>query len=307
MLDIIGISTDIIDTLFLQSKAFFNSSSEIRNSVRRKPDNSRGYSDYELTKQLLDAKELFDVGPELYTNLSDAAIENQLLDGENFWPSSQYLPNFRSSVESFFNATTKLSSLLMRAVLTNLQCADEANQIMESFNQHTSFLRLNYYPIIDSCVPNSETGGEGNNCREPRSFGVSRHTDSGMLTLLVQHEQSGLEVYSGSKEDRHDGEWVPVDPVPGGITINAGDMLQVWSNDLYKAAEHRVRASRERVRYSAPFFYNPTYDTLVSPLPCASRAKYSAIRWGDFRSRRFAGDYADLGKEIQIEDFRLLS
>eukprot|EP00597_Dinobryon_sp_UTEXLB2267_P011841 CAMPEP_0170131006 /NCGR_PEP_ID=MMETSP0020_2-20130122/22960_1 /TAXON_ID=98059 /ORGANISM="Dinobryon sp., Strain UTEXLB2267" /LENGTH=135 /DNA_ID=CAMNT_0010365937 /DNA_START=436 /DNA_END=841 /DNA_ORIENTATION=+ len=93
-------------------------------------------------------------------------------------------------------------------------------------------------------------------------------TDSGVLTVLMQGEQDGLEVYSGSKEDRNDGHWVPVPPVPGGLTINTGDMLQVWSNDLYQAAEHRVRASRDRVRYSAPFFYNPSYDTLVTPLTC---------------------------------------
>lgn len=35
------------------------------------------------------------------------------------------------------------------------------------------------------------------------------------------------QVYSGSKEDAGDGVWVPVTPVPGSLTINTGDMLQV--------------------------------------------------------------------------------
>jgi len=101
-------------------------------------------------------------------------------------------------------------------------------------------------------------------------------------------------------------------------------ICQVWSNDLYNAAEHRVRASRDKVRYSAPFFYNPSYDTLVSPLTCynhhptavnsedeevdnqSNRPHYSSIRWGDFRASRFAGDYADVGKDIQIEDFKIV-
>ncbi len=34
-------------------------------------------------------------------------------------------------------------------------------------------------------------------------------------------------MYSGTKEDNHDGEWVPVIPVPGALTINTGDMMQV--------------------------------------------------------------------------------
>lgn len=40
------------------------------------------------------------------------------------------------------------------------------------------------------------------------------------------------QVYSGSKEDAGDGEWVPVIPAPGALTINTGDMMQVriWSD-----------------------------------------------------------------------------
>ena len=87
---------------------------------------------------------------------------------------------------------------------------------------------------------------------------------------------------------------------------------------MFKAAEHRVRASQRAVRYSSPFFYNPAYDTIVQPLLCeegntgadadlTKKAKYAPIRWGDFRSKRFLGDYADIGKEIQIEDFKINS
>ena len=37
---------------------------------------------------------------------------------------------------------------------------------------------------------------------------------------------------------------------------------------MLKAPEHRVRPTMEahRARYSAPFFYNPNYDTMVTPL-----------------------------------------
>jgi len=52
-----------------------------------------------------------------------------------------------------------------------------------------------------------------------------------MLTLLLQDHVSALEVYSGTKEDKMDGIWVPVDPVAGAITVNVGDMMQIVSND----------------------------------------------------------------------------
>ena len=49
--------------------------------------------------------------------------------------------------------------------------------------------------------------------------------------------------------------------------------MQVWFNGLYKAPLHRVLADRERVRYSAPFFYNPSYQTMVTPVKSAGVAK----------------------------------
>ena len=35
------------------------------------------------------------------------------------------------------------------------------------------------------------------------------------------------------------------------------------------------------------------------------RVRYGPIQWGDFRLQRFLGDFADRGKEVQIEDYLL--
>jgi hypothetical protein len=109
----------------------------------------------------------------------------------------------------------------------------------------------------------------------------------------------------------------------------------VWTNGLYAAPEHRVRRSTTQERFSAPFFYNPSYDTHVQPMPLKRAAyeavlkssgtasaeagevpevseaglmlrmqpRYESISWGYFRRQRFLGDFADHGKDIQIEDF----
>ena len=77
---------------------------------------------------------------------------------------------------------------------------------------------------------------------------------------------------------------------------------------MYKAPEHRVRASVENERFSAPFFYNPNYDAVISPILSHKKhndvVKYDPILYGYFRQQRFKGDFADTGKEIQIENFR---
>ena len=66
-------------------------------------------------------------------------------------------------------------------------------------------------------------------------------------------------------------------------------------------------ASRERDRYSLPFFFNPAADCEVAPLPelvAANDApRYRAIRWREFRARRTDGDYADYGPEVQIAHY----
>jgi isopenicillin N synthase-like dioxygenase len=70
-----------------------------------------------------------------------------------------------------------------------------------------------------------------------------------------------------------------------------------------------VIANAARVRHSAPFFWNPAYDTVCAPLPALLRggepARYRPVSWAHFRDQRSAGDYADYGAEIQIADFRI--
>jgi isopenicillin N synthase-like dioxygenase len=160
--------------------------------------------------------------------------------------------------------------------------------LAERFGQpHSSFLRLNYYPL----------------CSDPQDhLGISHHTDAGALTVLLTDAQPGLQFL-------HQGVWHTVEPVAGALTVNIGDIVQVWSNDRYAAPLHRVLASSTSRRYSAPFFYNPSYDTDYAPLDGVVSAeappRYRPINWGEFRAGRAAGDYADAGEEIQISHFRL--
>ena len=98
-------------------------------------------------------------------------------------------------------------------------------------------------------------------------------------------------------------------PIDGAFVINTGDMMQVWSNDEYRAPIHRVLAMEHRDRFSVPFFFNPRADARVEPLPTVISserpARYRSIDWADFRTRRTDGDYADYGTEVQIAQFRI--
>ena len=157
---------------------------------------------------------------------------------------------------------------------------------------HTSFLRLNFYP-------KSAPDNAGDATQRP--FGVGEHTDAGALTILLQDEQPGLEV-------QHEGGWHRVEPRRDALVVNIGDIVQVWSNDQYKAAPHRVLTNPVHERYSIPFFLNPSYETTYEPLPTTVTpdrpAAYRRISWREFRGLRAAGDFADVGEEVQIYHYR---
>lgn len=191
----------------------------------------------------------------------------------------------------YFSECETLSSKLMEAVCLGL--GSPTGGLTKYFQPvHTSFLRLNYYPVADP-LGDEHSGGA--------DLGVHHHTDAGALTLLLQDDVKGLQVY-------RDGAWYGVMPLKDAFVVNIGDMIQVWSNDLYRAPVHRVSAMDRADRYSLPFFFNPAYDTVVAPLEATvndSRpANYRAISWGEFRRRRADGDYADSGAEVQISDYK---
>ena len=156
-------------------------------------------------------------------------------------------------------------------------------------------MRLNYYPVTDPLAATRTSQ------QTIADLGVHHHTDAGALTVLLQDDVGGLQVY-------RDGYWHDIPPVPGAFVINTGDMMQVWSNDIYKAAIHRGLAMESRNRYSIPFFYNPSATAKVSPLSTViseERPKrYNTITWSEFRGKRTDGDYADYGAEVQISQFR---
>jgi len=117
---------------------------------------------------------------------------------------------------------------------------------------------------------------------EDKEVGIScgEHTDYGCLTILNQDStRCALQVL------RKDGEWVYANPIPGAFVVNIGDMIETWTNGLYKATLHRVINTMKNYRVSVPFFFEPNFDATVAPLPsCCSPdnpPKYPSVMYGD--------------------------
>jgi len=281
-----GINDAIFTTLQQQSDLFFDQSTEVKHRLLRSAENVWGFYDQELTKNKLDWKQVFDVGIPPKTGINP--------DGVPQWPEN--LPDFETALCNYMRATENCSFRILEYIMLSLDLtADHVSHHFKPY--HSSFLRLNHYPVCENPGA-ADAPDEGNG-----PYGIGRHSDSGALTVLYQGDIAGLQIL-------HEGRWITVEPIPNALVINIGDMVQVWTNDKYHAVVHRVAANTAKARFSAPYFFNPSYQTDYAPLPelCAPHGPlYSSINWGHFREQRAGGDYADYGTEIQIAHYKTRS
>uniref|UniRef100_A0A0E0LG39 gibberellin 2beta-dioxygenase n=1 Tax=Oryza punctata TaxID=4537 RepID=A0A0E0LG39_ORYPU len=183
----------------------------------------------------------------------------------------------RAVIEEVSTAMYELAQKLA-AVLTRGLGGGEAMMTREE----TCFLRLNRYPP----------------CAMGGAFGLCPHTDSDFLTILHQQDTiGGFQLLKG-------GRWVAVKPNPSTLIVNVGDLLQAWSNDMYKSVEHRVMANATLERFSMAFFLCPSYDTLIPSheCECDDHGKYRSFTFGEYR-RQIMEDVRSTGRKIGLHRF----
>ncbi|EOD48392.1 putative gibberellin 2-oxidase protein [Neofusicoccum parvum] len=163
--------------------------------------------------ELEDAKEHLDVGP-----LEDKEYPNR-------WPSEEALPGFRAWIETYFNKGREISLELMEAL--EIATDSPKGYFTDRFETDASELRLNHYPSIS--VSKLEAG----NTRR-----IWPHTDFGVLTLLIQDNNGGLEIHDKTKPGT---VFVPAKKTSDTeFIINIGDTLERWTNGVLKASLHQV-------------------------------------------------------------------
>jgi len=275
-----GVEAATLQRVLAAARRFFAQPDAVKQAIARSEQNPWGFFDRELTKNTRDWKQVFDYGP-----ADGGALRPQ-------WPAA--VPGFEQAVRDYYTACERLARRLIGAIAINLGVSPEWLQRCFGAAQ-SSFVRLNYYPACPAAAAPA-----GIELPTAGFLGVNHHTDAGALTLLLQDRVPGLEVFRA-------GRWHLVAPRDDALVVNIGDTVQVWSNDRYLAALHRALVNGERDRYSAPFFFSPSYATSYAPLPTTvdgqRPARYRPINWGEFRALRAAGDYADRGEEVQLEHY----
>ena len=125
----------------------------------------------------------------------------------------------------------------------------------------------------------------------PGEKGAGEHTDFGTLTLLLQDDLGGLQVW-----DEAIG-WVHAPPIPGTFVVNLGDMMARWTNETYRSTLHRVVNASGQERYSVPFFYLGHPDHPVDCIPTCKEpgedAKYPPTTVVSHYQEMYAATYGD--------------
>lgn len=92
-----------------------------------------------------------------------------------------------------------------------------------------------------------------------RNVGIAAHTDFECITLIYQ-SAPGLELMGPSDQ------WLDAPSHDGRIVVLLDDMLERWTNGIFKATGHRVRNTAEQ-RFSIVLFFAANDGINISPAP----------------------------------------
>jgi isopenicillin N synthase-like dioxygenase len=220
----------------------------------RRIGRQRGYTPFGKEKakgtESADLKEFWHVGPELSPDVS--SFDRIPV---NIWPTE--IPAFKTHSMSLWHSLHACGQSILRSIALYLGAPEETFDEMTQGGN--TVLRMIRYPEPDGL-------GDGE--------WAAAHEDINLITLLVEASAPGLQL------QRRDGTWLEIQPIPGQLILDTGDMMQRLTNGLMPATTHRVLASGEScgVRYSLPFFIHPHPDVSLAPLPSCLKEGDSA-RW----------------------------
>eukprot|EP01083_Nonionella_stella_P019682 54652_1 len=257
----------LLPRVFEQSQAFFDLPLDVKQKISD-PVMNRGYTGMEeetldpvrQNRGRGDTKEGYYIGD--HVPVTDSRYNPAKLSGPNIWPeidieigggktkiksSSFDSREWRSCMMAYHKEMKHISFQLVQLIAMALDLPQ--NHFDQHFQEPMALLRLLHYTNEKSDT------NEG-------IYSCGAHSDYGMVTLLATDDTPGLQIYYNE-----DLGWVDVPPPPlGTFVVNLGDMMERWTNGKVKSTMHRVLSSGGKDRYSIPFFYDPSFDTLVVPL-----------------------------------------
>ncbi len=272
-----GIDQKLIDDTFALGPEFFGLPLDEKMQVHvSKSSNHSGYTpllgeNTDVTGKG-DLHEAYDIAAET-TDLVEAASGEKTVYGTNIWPERP--SHFRAQMRGYQTAMLKLSAKLFQAFALAL---DLPETYFDAMTDHpTNMMRLVYYPPQNGVI-------------DEKQIGIGAHSDYECFTILAQQADiSALQALNSA------GEWISAPPIPGTFTVNIGDQMARWTNDVFASTIHRVINRTGRARQSIPFFCGSNAETVLTPIPsCVTKtnpAKYPPVTAGAYVLSRLQATY----------------
>lgn len=193
---------------------------------------------------------------------------------------------FKTTMTEFYLQCREINRLVMSAIAIGMGLGEHFFDDFVKVGDNN--LRLLHYPPVKKEVFEKNNG----------QVRAGAHSDFGSITLLFQDTRGGLQVQT------LDGGWLDVTPIEGTVIVNAGDLLERWSNDAIKSTKHRVVEPPVReegvdeypARYSIAYFCSPDYDKWIEALPGTwenekNGKKYEGVNSGEYLVQRLSVTY----------------
>ncbi|XP_038883133.1 protein SRG1-like isoform X1 [Benincasa hispida] len=161
---------------------------------------------------------------------------------------------FRDDLDAYTlemkNLGTELFDLMAKALKM------DSSEMRELYEEGMQSTRMNYYPP----------------CPQPELvMGLNNHSDASAITILLQvNEVEGLQI-------RKDGKWIPVKPLSNAFVVNIGDVLEIFTNGIYRSIEHRATVNSTKERLSVAMFFSPRLDGEIGPAPSLVTSERPAL------------------------------
>ncbi|XP_039028721.1 2-oxoglutarate-Fe(II) type oxidoreductase hxnY-like [Hibiscus syriacus] len=264
-----GVDEELVKKVFKQSSSFFSLPIEAKMKLAR--ENHRGYTPLYAEKldpnlnTKGDSKQSFYIGP--------------LADDLNQWPLEEDLPSWRSTMETYYQKVLSAGTKLLSLIAMSLKLEEDFFEKVGALTEPYAFIRLLHYP------------GDLDSSSE-EIYGASAHSDYGMITLLMTDGVPGLQICREKSERPQ--VWEDVPSMTGAFVVNIGDMMERWTNCLFRSTLHRVLPPIQE-RYSVAFFLDPSKDCIVGCLEsCCSEAcppRFPPIKSSEYLEERLRLTY----------------
>ncbi|CAL5081619.1 unnamed protein product [Urochloa decumbens] len=201
------------------------------------------------------------------------------LTGDDNLQNNECFPSWKKTMMSYHANAFATGKKILSLIALSLDLDAEFFEKNGAFEIPTAVLRLLHY-----------TGDV--NASEDGNIGAAAHSDYGMLTLLATDGTPGLQICR--EKDRHPQLWEDVHHIDGSLIVNIGDLLERWTNCVFRSTLHRV-VPVGKDRYSVAFFIDPSPNLVIQCMEsCCNEAyppRFPPIKSGDYLEERLNSTY----------------